>query len=110
MKIGIIRCDSYSEKCAGYRCFPAMQERTGSFDEYDVVELVGFDTCGGCGGGKADRIVERATRLKNMGAEAIHIGNCMADLCPFKNLYKESLEKEIAIPVKIGTHPMHKSE
>ena len=53
MKIGIIRCDEHSVSCAGYSCFPAVRDRTGAFEEYNAVELIGFDTCGGCGRGKA---------------------------------------------------------
>lgn len=108
MKVGIIRCNEHSNDCAGYGCFPAIQDRIGAFEEYDTVELVGFDTCGGCGMGKADKIVAKATRLKEKGAEAIHLGNCLTGLCPFKDLYKETLEKEIEIPIKFGTHPIHK--
>ena len=108
MKIGIIRCDEHSNSCAGYACFPALQNRTGAFEEYDTAELIGFDTCGGCGRGKADKIMVKATRLKEKGAEVIHLGNCLAGMCPFKDLYKDSIEKEIEIPVKFGTHPMKK--
>lgn len=110
MKIGIIRCDEHSNKCAGYGCFPAVQDRTGSFEEYDAVELVGFDTCGGCGRGKADKIIERAERLKKKGAEVIHLGNCLAGPCPFKDLYRDSLEQEFEIPVKFGTHAVKKKK
>ena len=108
MKVGIIRCDEHSNKCAGYGCFPAVQNRTGSFEEYDLIELVGFDTCGGCGRGKTDKIMVKATRLKEKGAEVIHLGNCLAGMCPYKDLYKDSIEKEIEIPVKFGTHAMKK--
>ena len=45
--------------------------------------------------GKPDKILKRAERLKDKGAEAIHLGNCLAGPCPFKDLYRESLEKEI---------------
>ena len=108
MKVGIIRCDEYSERCAGYACFPAMRERTGAFETYDSVELIGFDTCGGCGMGKPDKIVAKAARLKDRGAEVIHLGNCLAGICPFKDLYGNSIEKEIEIPVRFGTHPTKK--
>ena len=67
MKVGIIRYDEYSEICAGYSCFPAVHNRTGAFEVYDVVEMIGFDTCGGCGRGNADKIMARATRLKEKG-------------------------------------------
>ena len=105
MKVGIIRCDEHSNVCAGYGCFPAVQEKTGKFEEYDVIELVGFDSCGGCGRNKADKIIERAQRLKERGAETIHLGNCLVGACPFKDLYTEALNGEVGIPIIEGTHP-----
>ncbi len=86
-KIGIIRCDAYSEDCAGFNCFPALQNKAGQFQKYDEVELVGFDTCGGCGKGKATKIVARAKRLKDRGAEVIHLGNCLVGSCPTEDVY-----------------------
>ncbi len=104
MKIGIIRCDEHSNDCAGFSCFPAVLNKTGKFEEYDEIELVGFDTCGGCGRGKADKILARAVRLRERGAEVIHMANCFRP-CPSKELYETTLEKEMGIPVIIGTHP-----
>ncbi|MFC2020263.1 CGGC domain-containing protein [Chloroflexota bacterium] len=106
MKIGIIRCDEHSDTCAGYRCFPAVQNKKGKFEEYDEIELVGFDDCGGCGRGKADKIVARATRLKEKGAEVIHLGNCLVGHCPSEELYEAALVEEIGIPIIKGTHPL----
>lgn len=57
--IGIIRCDSHSENCAGFNCFPALRNKTGQFENYDKVELGGFDTCGGCDLGKSEKIVSK---------------------------------------------------
>jgi len=104
MKVGIIRCEEHSADCAGFSCFPAVQSKTGKFEDYDTIELVGFDDCGGCGRGKADKIMARAIRLKEKGAEVIHLGNCLAP-CPSKELYETTLAKEMDIPIVIGTHP-----
>src|SRR4030043_694870 len=81
-KIGIIRCDENSERCGGWNCFPAIANRTGKFEGYKTIEIVGFDTCGGCGHGKPDKIIKQAKRLEEHGAEVIHLGNCMAGDCP----------------------------
>lgn len=104
MKIGIIRCQEHSNRCAGYHCFPALQEKTAKFEDYDEIELVGFDTCGGCGRGKADKILERATRLKEKGAEVIHLGNCIVHSCPTLDPYENSIKEELEIKVIKGTH------
>lgn len=107
MKIGIIRCQEHSNQCAGYHCFPAIQNRTGLFEVYEAIELVGFDTCGGCGRNKADKILARALRLKEKGAEVIHLGNCLVNACPFKNIYMEALREKVDLPIIEKTHGSH---
>ena len=104
MKIGIIRCQEHSDACAGYHCFPAMQEKSGKFESYDTIELVGFDTCGGCGRNKADKIIDRAKRLRDRGAEVIHLGNCIVGACPSKDMYIEALKTELDMPIVESTH------
>jgi len=103
VKIGIIRCFENSERCAGWNCFPAIANKTGKFEGYDKIELVGFDTCGGCGHGKPDKILKNARRLKQHGAEVIHLGNCLAADCPSKDIYIKAL-KRIGIPIVERTH------
>ena len=107
MKIGIIRCQEHSNQCAGYHCFPAMQKRAGQFKDYETIELVGFDTCGGCGRNNADKIVARALRLKEKGAEIIHLGNCLVGACPFKDIYETALQEEVGLPLVERTHLAH---
>lgn len=104
MKVGIIRCQEQSNRCAGYHCFPAIQNRTGKFEVYDTVELVGFDSCGGCGRNKADKILARALRLKEKGAEVIHLGNCLVSACPFKDIYEEAIKEKVGLPIVERTH------
>ena len=105
MRIGIIRCEEHSNQCAGYHCLPAIQNRTGQFEGYDPIELVGFDNCGGCGRNKADKIVARALRLKEKGAEVIHLGNCLVGACPFKDIYEDALKEQVELPIMERTHP-----
>ncbi len=104
VKIGIIRCHENSERCAGWNCFPAMANKTGEFAKYDTIEIVGFDTCGGCGHGKPDKIVKRAQTLKKKGAEVIHLGNCIAGDCPSKDVYIKALKKRAGVPIVLRTH------
>ena len=103
-KIGIIRCGENSERCAGWNCFPAMANKTGKFEGYDTIELVGFDTCGGCGHGKPEKIVKQARELVKHGAEVIHLGNCLAADCPSKDVYIKALKKRIKVPIVERTH------
>jgi predicted metal-binding protein len=105
-KIGIIRCNTHSENCAGYKCFPALGSKAGSFAAYeDDLELVGFDTCGGCGRNEATKIVARAMRLREKGAEIIHLGNCLAGACPWLDLYQSAIARETGLAVALKTHP-----
>ncbi len=108
MRVGIIRCEERSNQCAGYKCLPAMQNRTGQFKGYDAIELVGFETCGGCGRNKADKILARALRLQKKGAEVIHLSNCILSACPFKKIYERALKEEGGLLIIEGTHPHRK--
>ena len=103
-KIGIIRCNAQSENCGGFHCLPALSKKTGPFQQYDAIELVGFDTCGGCGQGKSAKIVSKAKRLKDKGAEVIHIGNCIINNCPYIELYVKDIKEKVNIDVVRGAH------
>ena len=104
MKIGIIRCEEHSTDCAGFNCFPAIRNRTGQFKGIDDIELVGFDTCGGCGRNNADKIVARAMKLKEKGAEVIHLGNCLIGYCPFQDMFEKALKEKVKLPIVEKTH------
>jgi predicted metal-binding protein len=104
-KIGIIRCHEQSLVCPGNFCFPSMRDKTGTFADYDAIDLVGFDTCGGCGRGKSDKIVAHAQKLKDRGAEVIHLGTCMVGHCPWKDQYAKDIAEKVAVTVVQRTHP-----
>jgi predicted metal-binding protein len=109
-KIGIIRCQELaigasSRRCAGWNCFPAMRDKTKYMDEYDTIELVGFDTCGGCpGSNRYDKIVERGLKLKEKGAEIIHLSTCIVLFCPNKDKFAKVLKEKVGLPIKEKTH------
>jgi predicted metal-binding protein len=109
-RIGIIRCQEVAlgtgpTRCAGWHCFPAIREKTLYMDQYDTIELVGFDTCGGCPGkNRFDRIVERGLKLKEKGAEVIHLSTCMVGSCPNKDKFAEVLREKVGLPIKEKTH------
>ena len=112
-KIGIIRCQESAInpdlklRCAGWGCLAAAGKRIAYFDEYDEVELVGLDTCGGCPGkGNTKKIVGIGQNMKEHGAEVIHLGSCIAGFCPNKNLFIKALINEVGIEVKERTHGM----
>jgi len=116
MKIGIIRCQEIAigpniHRCAGWNCFPAIRDKTPYMDEYDTVELVGFDTCGGCPGkNRTDKIVERGLKLKEKGAEVIHLSTCLVGSCPNKDMFIKVLNEKVGLPIKEKTHTRPEGE
>ena len=93
-KIAIIRCEEKAKTCPGTTCFKVIREKKAAFEKYgDEIEIVGLDTCGGCGLGKPDKIVQKAEALKERGAEIIHISTCVKSKCPFYASYMEAVGK-----------------
>lgn len=103
-KVGIIRCDAYGDDCPASGCFSAMRENTGQFKNYGEIEIIGLDTCGGCARGKPDKIIARAKRLIDRGAEVIHLSNCLTGGCPSGESYIQSVQDAINAEVVLGTH------
>jgi predicted metal-binding protein len=108
MKIAIIICDRY-RSCAGGKCFRALRNREGAFDIYakeEIVEIVGYTSCGGCPGGNIEYAPEEM--IKN-GAEVIHLATGFVvgyPPCPHINKFKDFIEDKYNIKVVIGTHPI----
>ena len=103
MKIGIIRCGSYSDQCPAANCLRSAREKTGQFAGYEEPVIVGLDTCGGCDRGKADKVRGKAQGLIKAGAEVIHLGNCMVGPCPYQDTFADAITEAGAKVVK-GTH------
>ena len=67
-KIGIIICDRY-RSCGGGKCFRALHNREGAFDIYkknEIVDVVGYSTCGGCPGGNIEYVPEEMKKNGRM--------------------------------------------
>jgi predicted metal-binding protein len=107
-KIGIIICARYKD-CGGGKCFRALRERVGGFSSYpkeEQVEVVGYSTCGGCPGGNIEYVPEE---MKKNGAEVIHLATGFVvgyPPCSYILQFKEFIEKQFGLEVKIGTHPI----
>ncbi|MGC8645733.1 MAG: CGGC domain-containing protein [Thermoplasmata archaeon] len=106
VKIGIIICDRY-RNCTGGKCFRALRERNGAFEEYeDDVEVVGYTTCGGCPGGNIEYAPEE---MKKNGAEIVHLATGMLvgyPPCPYVSYFKRFIEEKYNLKVVVGTHPI----
>jgi len=107
-KIGIIICDRY-RNCAGGKCFKALKERDGAFNIYgkeDVVEVVGYTSCGGCPGGNIEHALEE---MKKNGIEVVHFATGFVvgyPPCPYIDYFKRFIEEKFHMKVIIGTHPI----
>lgn len=104
MKIGIVRCDARFAECAGDNCLKAIGKKAGVYSRYDKIELIGFESCGACTMGSADKIVKNARKLKEKGAEVIHLCNFVVGYCPSKEVYLKALRKRVGIPIVEESH------
>lgn len=107
-KIGIIICDRY-RLCAGGKCLSSLKNREGAFSCYgeeELVELVGYATCGGCPGGNIEYAPEEM--IKN-GAQTIHFATGMIvgyPPCPHIQHFHDFIESKYGVKVVFGTHPV----
>lgn len=106
-KLGIIICDRW-RRCAGGKCFRALENREGAFGRYrnEEVELVGYTTCDGCPGGN----VEYApAEMKKNGAEVVHLATGLLvgyPPCPYIDDFRKFIETKYEMEVVLGTHPI----
>ncbi len=106
-KLGIIICDRW-RRCAGGKCFRALENREGAFSRYrdEEVELVGYTTCDGCPGGN----VEYApAEMKRNGAEVVHLATGLLvgyPPCPYIDDFRKFIETKYGMEVVLGTHPI----
>jgi len=96
-------------------CFGNLRGRQGSFQQYaqdDPPELVGIIHCGGCPTAfGADRVWQKVKALKEYGIEVLHLTSCLVQVCPFKEEFVKTIQKEYPdITVVEGTHPFHDLE
>jgi predicted metal-binding protein len=106
-KVGIIICDRYRD-CAGGKCLRSLRSREGAFSIYksQVVELVGYTSCGGCPGGNIEYCIEE---MKKNGAEVVHFATGMVvgyPPCPHIDHFRNFIKTKFNVDVVIGTHPI----
>lgn len=110
MKVGLIRCVQTEDMCPGTGCFSTFKNKNSSLEEIDEdIELVAWNTCGGCPGKKAS---SRAERMVKRGAEAIILASCISKgtpigfPCPHYESLKAGIRRAIGdeIPIIEYTH------
>jgi len=105
MKAGIIRCLQTEDMCPGTTDFKVMREKKCAFENVeDEIEVIGFNTCGGCPGKRA---VTRAAEMVKRGADTIVLASCMTRgnpigfPCPHAQAIKEAIAKKLGESIKI---------
>lgn len=113
-KIGILGCDSTTREmnCVMIGCLGNLRGRQGSFTDYpeeESLDLVGIIHCGGCPTAVGtDRIWQKVQALVEYGIDALHLTSCLIQLCPFKDEFIETIQKEYPdLKIVEGTHPFH---
>lgn len=105
MKAGIIRCMQTEDMCPGTTDFKVMREKKCAFENIEgEIEVIGFNTCGGCPGKKA---VTRAAEMVKRGADTIVLASCITRgnpigfSCPHAQKIKEAIAKKLGESITI---------
>lgn len=113
-KVGILGCQAVTNEmnCVMIGCLGNVNNRQGKFEAYpkdEPLQLVGVIGCGGCPTAVgADRIWQKVRALTDYGIDALHLSSCMIQLCPFKDQFIETIQKDHPdLSVVEGTHPFH---
>lgn len=113
-RIGILTCSNATQDlgCSSVSCLADFRKRRGAFAQYpseERLDLVGIINCPGCPTVIGpDKLLQRIRALTEFRINAIHFSYCIKSLCPFKEKYKEALEKTFPdIRIVIGTHEEH---
>lgn len=113
-RIGILTCSNATQDlgCSSASCLSDFRKRKGQFASYPAdkqLDLVGIINCPGCPTLTGpDKLVQRIKALTDFRIDAIHFSYCVKTLCPFRDKYKDVLEKTYPdIRIIIGTHEEH---
>ncbi|MFA7230466.1 MAG: CGGC domain-containing protein [Victivallaceae bacterium] len=105
--IVIVQCEIVKQRCSGYFCEKAFNERTGGFAGYpaDKTFRTLYMTCGGCCGRathrKLDHLIRKIGVKENIdrGEIVVHLSSCITrdnyhgPQCPHINYLKELIAK-----------------
>jgi predicted metal-binding protein len=112
MNIAVLGCKNIKdESCIGcQRCLTAFDKKEGEFERYKGTDakLRALVNCGGCPGtSPVLRLVMLKTWMAPMGEtiDAIHIGTCLLDNCPYKDTIIQKVKAKAGVPVIEGSHP-----
>ena len=111
-KILIVGCKkAMDDVCIGCsRCLVGFNRRAGEFSRYQVkeAELIGLLNCGDCPGAT---IVTRLAQVSlwnrpmDEKVSTIHVGPCITDHCPHKEVILNKIKAKSGVQVIEGTPP-----
>lgn len=122
--IVVVQCDIVMERCSGYLCEKAFQDRNGGFTAYptDRSYRTLYMTCGGCCGRAVMRKLNDLTRMisKEEGIEkrdiVVHLASCItrdnyhAPPCPHLDYLKTLIRDKMALDLVEDTYISQTSE
>jgi predicted metal-binding protein len=116
--IVVVQCDIVMERCSGYACERAFNERTGGFSDYpkDRAYRTIYMTCGGCCGRAVMRKLNDLTRMlekeEKVQKESIvvHLSSCItkdnyhAPPCPHLDYIKTLINDKLSLDMVEETY------
>jgi predicted metal-binding protein len=116
--IVVVQCDIVMERCSGYGCERAFNERTGGFSGYpkDKDYRTIYMTCGGCCGRAVMRKLHDLTRMLEKEEEiqkesiVVHLSSCItkdnyhATPCPHLDYIKTLINDKLSLDIVEETH------
>ena len=116
--IAVIQCDIVMERCSGYFCEKAFNERSGGFSLYDKGKpyRILYLTCGGCCGRAVQRKLEDLLRMikKKEGIEksrvVVQLASCITresyhgPVCPHLDYLKNLIGEKLGLSIQQNTH------
>jgi len=120
----VIQCHIVKERCSGYLCGFAFEEKTGGFKDYPKENKTRYlsMTCGGCCGRavhrKLSNFIKQAKAKEKIGKEdiVVHLSSCISKdnyhgpPCPHINYLKTMICDKLGLDLKEGTKISNLSE
>jgi len=121
--IVVVQCDIVMQRCSGYLCEHAFNERKGRFSSYpkDKPYRTIYMTCGGCCGRavhrKLDDLIRMFKKAEGMKKDKIvvHLASCItndnyhAPPCPHLDYLKHLIEGKLSLDLVEDTYISKKS-
>ncbi|MEA3334014.1 MAG: CGGC domain-containing protein [Pseudomonadota bacterium] len=121
--IAVIQCHLVKQRCSGYFCEKAFNERSGAFSAYAGEEnlRILYMTCGGCCGRATHRklanLIRMSKKRENISKDQIvvHLASCITNdnyhgpPCPHLDYLKELIVK-LSLDLVEGTNISPKAE